>query len=43
VDKEEVIPPFGEETMLRVAYAYEQVTEWHKKKGEYLREGGKGG
>lgn len=24
--------PFGEETMLQVAYAYEQSTEWHKKK-----------
>jgi aspartyl-tRNA(Asn)/glutamyl-tRNA(Gln) amidotransferase subunit A len=24
--------PFGEETMLRVAYAYEQATDWHKKK-----------
>jgi aspartyl-tRNA(Asn)/glutamyl-tRNA(Gln) amidotransferase subunit A len=24
--------PFGEETMLHVAYAYEQATEWHKKK-----------
>ena len=24
--------PFGEETMLRVAYAYEQATEWHKQK-----------
>ena len=22
--------PFGEETILRVAYAYEQATEWHK-------------
>jgi aspartyl-tRNA(Asn)/glutamyl-tRNA(Gln) amidotransferase subunit A len=26
--------PFGEETMLRVAYAYEQATEWHKQKAE---------
>ncbi len=26
--------PFGEETILRVAYAYEQATEWHKKKPE---------
>ena len=25
---------FGEETMLRVAYAYEQATEWHKWKPE---------
>jgi len=24
--------PFGEETILRVAYAYEQATEWHKRK-----------
>jgi aspartyl-tRNA(Asn)/glutamyl-tRNA(Gln) amidotransferase subunit A len=24
--------PFGEETILRVAYAYEQATEWHKKR-----------
>jgi aspartyl-tRNA(Asn)/glutamyl-tRNA(Gln) amidotransferase subunit A len=24
--------PFAEETILRVAYAYEQATEWHKKK-----------
>ena len=22
--------PFGEETILRVAYAYEQATDWHK-------------
>jgi aspartyl-tRNA(Asn)/glutamyl-tRNA(Gln) amidotransferase subunit A len=26
--------PFGEETILRVAYAYEQATEWHKRKPE---------
>jgi aspartyl-tRNA(Asn)/glutamyl-tRNA(Gln) amidotransferase subunit A len=26
--------PFGEETILKVAYAYEQATEWHKKKPE---------
>jgi aspartyl-tRNA(Asn)/glutamyl-tRNA(Gln) amidotransferase subunit A len=25
---------FGEETLLHVAYAYEQATEWHKKKAE---------
>jgi aspartyl-tRNA(Asn)/glutamyl-tRNA(Gln) amidotransferase subunit A len=25
---------FGEETILKVAYAYEQATEWHKKKAE---------
>ena len=24
--------PFGEETILKVAYAYEQATEWHKRK-----------
>jgi aspartyl-tRNA(Asn)/glutamyl-tRNA(Gln) amidotransferase subunit A len=24
--------PFGEETILRTAYAYEQATEWHKRK-----------
>jgi aspartyl-tRNA(Asn)/glutamyl-tRNA(Gln) amidotransferase subunit A len=24
--------PFGEETILRAAYAFEQATEWHKKK-----------
>jgi aspartyl-tRNA(Asn)/glutamyl-tRNA(Gln) amidotransferase subunit A len=24
--------PFGEETMLHVAYAYEQATEWHKQR-----------
>jgi len=24
--------PFGEETILRVAYAYEQATEWHKRR-----------
>ncbi len=26
--------PFGEETILKVAYAYEQATEWHKRKPE---------
>jgi len=26
--------PFGEETILRIAYAYEQATEWHKRKPE---------
>ena len=26
--------PFSEETILRVAYAYEQATEWHKRKPE---------
>jgi len=25
---------FGEETILRVAYAYEQATEWHKRRAE---------
>ena len=24
--------PFGEETILKIAYAYEQATEWHKKR-----------
>jgi aspartyl-tRNA(Asn)/glutamyl-tRNA(Gln) amidotransferase subunit A len=27
--------PFGEETMLHIAYAYEQATEWHKRKPEF--------
>jgi len=26
--------PFGEETILRVGYAYEQATDWHKQKPE---------
>jgi aspartyl-tRNA(Asn)/glutamyl-tRNA(Gln) amidotransferase subunit A len=26
--------PFGEETILKVAYAYEQATEWHKMRAE---------
>jgi aspartyl-tRNA(Asn)/glutamyl-tRNA(Gln) amidotransferase subunit A len=26
--------PFGEETILKVAYAYEQATDWHKKKAK---------
>jgi len=26
--------PFGEETLLKVAYAYEQATEWHKRRPE---------
>jgi aspartyl-tRNA(Asn)/glutamyl-tRNA(Gln) amidotransferase subunit A len=26
--------PFGEETLLKVAYAYEQATEWHKMRAE---------
>jgi len=25
-------PPFSEETLLRIAYAYEQATDWHKRK-----------
>ena len=29
-----IAKPFGEETILKVAYAYEQATEWHKKKPE---------
>jgi aspartyl-tRNA(Asn)/glutamyl-tRNA(Gln) amidotransferase subunit A len=24
--------PFSEEILLRIAYAYEQATEWHKKR-----------
>ena len=24
--------PFAEETLLKIAYAYEQATEWHKKR-----------
>jgi aspartyl-tRNA(Asn)/glutamyl-tRNA(Gln) amidotransferase subunit A len=24
--------PFDEETILRVAFAYEQATDWHKRK-----------
>jgi len=24
--------PFGEETILKIAFAYEQATEWHKQK-----------
>jgi len=27
--------PFGEETMLHIAYAYEQATEWHKQRAEF--------
>jgi aspartyl-tRNA(Asn)/glutamyl-tRNA(Gln) amidotransferase subunit A len=26
--------PFGEETLLKVAYAYEQATEWHKRRAK---------
>lgn len=26
--------PFGEETIIRAAYAFEQATEWHKRKAE---------
>jgi aspartyl-tRNA(Asn)/glutamyl-tRNA(Gln) amidotransferase subunit A len=26
--------PFGEETILKIAYAYEQATDWHKRKPE---------
>jgi len=25
-------PAFGEETLLRAAHAYEQMTEWHKQR-----------
>jgi Asp-tRNA(Asn)/Glu-tRNA(Gln) amidotransferase A subunit family amidase len=24
--------PFAEETLFRIAYAYEQATEWHKRR-----------
>ena len=33
--------PFGEETILRIAYAYEQSTEWHKAKPGIKSEAGK--
>jgi len=26
--------PFSEETLLKIAYAYQQATEWHKKRAE---------
>ena len=26
--------PFGEETIIRAAYAFEQATEWHKQKAK---------
>jgi aspartyl-tRNA(Asn)/glutamyl-tRNA(Gln) amidotransferase subunit A len=26
--------PFGEEAILKTAYAYEQATEWHKRKAK---------
>ena len=26
--------PFGEETILRVGHAYEQATDWHKRRPE---------
>jgi len=29
--------PFAEETLLRVAYAYEQATEWHKRRAKIYR------
>jgi len=29
-------PPFSEETLLKIAYAYEQATEWHKRKPSIL-------
>ncbi len=31
-------PAFGEEAMLRVAYAYEQATEWHKRRPALITE-----
>jgi len=27
--------PFAEETILKIAYAYQQATEWHKKKPKF--------
>ena len=30
-------PKWGEETMLRVAHAYEQATPWHKEKPPLMR------
>ncbi len=27
-----IAKPFAEETILKIAYAYQQATEWHKKK-----------
>jgi len=32
--------PFSEETILKIAYAYEQTTTWHKRKPENLDGGG---
>jgi aspartyl-tRNA(Asn)/glutamyl-tRNA(Gln) amidotransferase subunit A len=29
-------PPFSEETLLKIAYAYEQATDWHKRKPSIL-------
>jgi aspartyl-tRNA(Asn)/glutamyl-tRNA(Gln) amidotransferase subunit A len=29
-----IAKPFAEETILRIAYAYEQATEWHKRRAE---------
>jgi len=29
-----IAKPFAEETILKIAYAYEQATEWHKKRPE---------
>ena len=26
--------PFSEETLLKIAYAYQQATEWHKRRPE---------
>jgi aspartyl-tRNA(Asn)/glutamyl-tRNA(Gln) amidotransferase subunit A len=30
--------PFSEETLLRIAFAYEQATDWHKRKPPLSRE-----
>jgi aspartyl-tRNA(Asn)/glutamyl-tRNA(Gln) amidotransferase subunit A len=29
-----ITKPFGEETIFKIAYAYEQATEWHKQRAE---------
>jgi aspartyl-tRNA(Asn)/glutamyl-tRNA(Gln) amidotransferase subunit A len=29
-----IAKPFGEEAILKVAYAYEQATEWYKRRAE---------
>jgi len=29
-----IAKPFAEETLLKIAYAYEQATDWHKRRPE---------